>query len=1611
MAQRRVNVQAVGIILGVFVVLLVTVVLGSSFLRHRDPKRYITLAELDLRNDNLPGAAANYQQAVNADPNKNLEVRVAYGDVLHKLARIDDSYQGQDLAMWNSVLERDPANKEALQRMLQAVIEVVEFNPRPDYIGRLHDLSERILKLPLDGGKDEQEKRKNADLQASAKAYLRISVIAAWLADIVKPEEEIRDNTDALARLLRESVDTAVSLGDKAPPINPDIPYYLGAAYVRQARELRTQNKSKEADVLEKKAYSMFDSVVQAQPKNAVLRLRFSQILRSISDVLDDDSKDDRQEYIKRMKEVLEEAHTSVALNDPAFTEVYIFYAQYLQRNKDAAGAEKLLRELCERKPEDQSARLELARLLHPDPKKREEAIELLKRPVTDATEGKVTPRSRVALEKQTLADLTNYLIEAYSATSDETKRAELTRDIEENYQKLVDRMGITAMTLKLKGRISLMKGGQNAAIDAIPDLEKAKEMLALLNPARPIHDWELEFFLALAYVDSNQTGPAKKELGDIINALPNFTPARAMLARLLTIEHDVDGAQEQVTEIERRTPDDPQIAKLKIGIYFISDQKKVNAEEIEKVLAGMPESTTLEIRNKIQVCVYAGKIDETIRLFEVLRSRSPADVETVRSLAQIYMSRSKKDLAIKVADEALAKDPKNISLQIVRAQIDKDQPKVLELTRQGIEAISDPANREMSFYEFYNAQDNKTEALKHLALAEKADPESIRIMDLRFGLALMGNQWDVAEKYANRLAVKNGDEANGLIYRYRLALVQGKLKAAEAFARELVKSKPQYARSYLCYGDVLKDQHQYEEAAAKYQIALEKQPENIEAYRGLIECYYSLKKPEEARRYIDGGLKVLPDNPWLREQQIAYYLNYDDPAKALAPREKAAQNNPESLGAQLAFAATQWQVGQHFAQKGKTDPAKEFADKARQTFAAIVEKWPDDRLAYAYLADIATYSNDFAAGEAVLKQLASRDKWKTQSEAYVLLADYYFRFGKAEQAEAAYEQALGKLTSQTDPSAIEVEQKAAAFLTSQKKYDKALKVLEPAKSSRRVKQQIVETLLAENKLTEAGQLLDRYLQENPTDSQFMATRGFLMLQEKRIPESLAIMNKAVDLDPSNQTALYYRGMIKLRQGPGSIEDAIKDLTAARDITNDPAAQVGVTSQIQTRVALAEALRAHNQIDEAVGEMQICLDLQPGNKEIRVRLIEMLGTLVTPRWAEVEKLLADAQKMKDFEKDPDWRRLSATMWVARNQPEKALASIREAIALTEGQMQRTLPLMEDYLNILARLKKYQELQAECDNLLKYPAITQSSWWIYHMRAIAQANSDGKRADALNDFDKALEIAGRLRNDDAVVMIIQSIADTIGLEPAISRCEREASKGDNHWRVILTYLYFSKKDYKSAQETIEKVLADDANLTPRERETALGVAGSVYMLSADYKKAEQVYQRLLALSDQDKTRDPDTVSLNNLACIWTDYMDPPDPAKALSYSQRAMDVMQGRGLPDPNIMDTHGWVLVNNGKIDEGITYIQAAVDKRNMLEAKYHMGMALLKKNLGPEALQQLDRARRMLDDRKNKGLATDQTMETRLNEGLVKARQLVNGIGVPATAPVSSGTGDGLKP
>jgi hypothetical protein len=94
------------------------------------------------------------------------------------------------------------------------------------------------------------------------------------------------------------------------------------------------------------------------------------------------------------------------------------------------------------------------------------------------------------------------------------------------------------------------------------------------------------------------------------------------------------------------------------------------------------------------------------------------------------------------------------------------------------------------------------------------------------------------------------------------------------------------------------------------------------------------------------------------------------------------------------------------------------------------------------------------------------------------------------------------------------------------------------------------------------------------------------------------------------------------------------------------------------------------------------------------------------------------------------------------------------------------------------------------------------------------------------------------------------------------------------------------------------------------------------------------------------RPDDVICMNNLAHLLAEYMNPPEPQTAKSYSSRAYDLARLHWPEYQEVKDTHGWVLTLCGGADaqQGLQYLKEVVDhKDDFPEARYHLGEAYLR--------------------------------------------------------------------
>jgi len=133
------------------------------------------------------------------------------------------------------------------------------------------------------------------------------------------------------------------------------------------------------------------------------------------------------------------------------------------------------------------------------------------------------------------------------------------------------------------------------------------------------------------------------------------------------------------------------------------------------------------------------------------------------------------------------------------------------------------------------------------------------------------------------------------------------------------------------------------------------------------------------------------------------------------------------------------------------------------------------------------------------------------------------------------------------------------------------------------------------------------------------------------------------------------------------------------------------------------------------------------------------------------------------------------------------------------------------------------------------------------------------------------------------------------------------------------------------------------------------------------------------------------ALNNLASLIAENPRGADPKLAVQYSKLAFDIMENNRTFYPHIADTHGWNLVLNGQLEEGIDILRkATADEhadRRPAEAFYHLGEAYLKKSNNEAAITNLELALKVFDDAVKKGVFVDPDLKNKATAALAKAK------------------------
>jgi tetratricopeptide (TPR) repeat protein len=301
-----------------------------------------------------------------------------------------------------------------------------------------------------------------------------------------------------------------------------------------------------------------------------------------------------------------------------------------------------------------------------------------------------------------------------------------------------------------------------------------------------------------------------------------------------------------------------------------------------------------------------------------------------------------------------------------------------------------------------------------------------------------------------------------------------------------------------------------------------------------------------------------------------------------------------------------------------------------------------------------------------------------------------------------------------------------------------------------------------------------------------------------------------------------------------------------------------------------------------------------------------------PDYDKADQLLADAaDKDPTDHRWPQWRAYVARM---RGDFPAALTHIKRARELAP----RDLFLISTHINILFDAKSWPQAQKEIAAALESHPDLAKEPWPYIYRAIAAKNA-GDATGAEADFAKAAPLL--IKQEPGQASALLAMMERFGqIDQAIAWASKPA-ENDPRWKAIVANLHLRKGDALKAGQIINHAMNQLDGLDDSGRWSVLAVAGNVYIHANQHDLAAVCYEGLVDMKPDDVT------SLNNLSYMLSECVSKPDPARALELSQKAIKLAQEQGGPGAPLLDTHGWNLVLDARIDEGIPYLQRAMDQ------------------------------------------------------------------------------------
>ena len=740
------------------------------------------------------------------------------------------------------------------------------------------------------------------------------------------------------------------------------------------------------------------------------------------------------------------------------------------------------------------------------------------------------------------------------------------------------------------------------------------------------------------------------------------------------------------------------------------------------------------------------------------------------------------------------------------------------------------------------------------------------------------------------------------------LDLSENNLDSAAQQADKSLKLNSDDHRTWHLKGKIAEAQGNIQQAITFYHTALKIEPDDPVAKRSLAYALISANQFSEAKVVGDDIIKQTPDDPF------AMLLN----SWLLAKNEQGelANNILNDLSSKLTL-VTDTTFDQQDALlfvKGMTEYVQGNYEQARMTLGKYVNKNRQDINAASMLAEIYASMGQNDAAMHVLERI--EDKLIDKLPIALKLADLYLKNNKDFKADYW----LTKLREQY-PDNIKIILMSSKALIARGKMDSAIKLIE---QSSRQNNQEPSLLLARGFLYIQNGQFEEALKAakvlTKTDNRnvdYWNLESAALLRLRRYEEAQQAIDNVLAIAPHHFVGRFNQAMILKNTG---------QTTQARTLLTSLVEEQPNHNASQFQLALVEA--EDNQLQAAINRLERLVVIESRN--IKAQLL-LLNLYLKNQQTDVALRLSN-KLVKEFPLEPEFAIKRAEVLIAARNMEEAKLQLSKLYNLWLDDPQKLFRLS-------GMQQSVDDYEGANNTLLR--ALTQLPKHLLLNLEYARLSLQ------LKEYELAQNVADSMQKqygkDANIALLMGDIALAKNDNIKAHRFYLDAVTMQEDYQLPLIRLYeLARRGIKQQEFTtlLQKLLDKQPDNNWRRK-----LFADHLMNQNQWQEAKNHY---VILVEQEKIKGDYTI-LNNLANI---YMQDDLPT-ALTYAKRALE----NGSTVPAVLDTHGWILVQLGRFEDGLVSLrQAHAIDSNDLSIRYHIAFTLQKLGRTAEAKAELEK-------------------------------------------------------